>query len=109
MDTTPIPISFTRRDKKFYLYPTTDGVKNWNGSSFKAFSSTDLVSWKDEGVILDLGPDVSWAHHRAWAPCMAEKKTPQGWRYYYYYCAEGKIGVATSENPTGPFQDSGRP
>ncbi len=102
-------IIYSERDKKFYLYPTTDGVKDWNGSSFKAFSSTDLVSWKDEGVILDLGTDVSWAHHRAWAPCMAEKMTPQGWRYYYYYCAEGKIGVATSENPTGPFKDSGRP
>lgn len=102
-------IIYSERDKKFYLYPTTDGVKDWNGSSFHAFSSTDLVSWKDEGVILDLGTDVSWADHRAWAPCMAEKKTPQGWRYYYYYCAEGKIGVATGANPTGPFQDSGRP
>ena len=39
----------------FYLYPTTDGFEGWSGTQFKAYSSTDLVHWKDHGVILDLG------------------------------------------------------
>jgi hypothetical protein len=28
--------------------------------------------------------------------------------YYYYFTASGKIGVALSESPTGPFVDSGK-
>ena len=102
-------ILYSRKNKRFYLYPTTDGVTDWNGSVFRAFSSGNLVDWKDEGVILDLGPDVSWADRRAWAPCAIEKQTSAGYRYYYYFCAEQKIGVAVASDPAGPFKDSGRP
>lgn len=90
----------------FYLYPTTDGVKDWGATSFRAWSSRDLVRWKDEGVILDLPRDLVWAKSKAWAPAMATK---QG-RYYFYYCAEQNIGVAVADRPTGPFKDPlGRP
>ncbi|SNX56066.1 glycosyl hydrolase family 43 [Streptomyces sp. TLI_55] len=90
----------------FYLYPTTDGFEGWSGTQFKAYSSTDLVHWKDHGVILDLGPDVSWADSRAWAPTIAEKDG----KYYFYFCADANIGVAVSDSPTGPFKDAlGRP
>ncbi len=102
-------IIYSHKNKRFYLYPTTDGVTEWNGSTFSAFSSENLVDWKDEGVILDLGPDVSWANRRAWAPCIIEKKTSAGYRYYYYFTAEQKIGVAVASDPAGPFKDSGRP
>jgi len=102
-------IIYSIKNKRFYLYPTTDGVTDWNGSVFHAFSSENLVDWKDEGVILDLGPDVSWADRRAWAPCIIEKQTSAGYRYYYYFCAEQKIGVAVASDPAGPFKDSGRP
>jgi beta-xylosidase len=85
----------------FYIYPTTDGFPGWSGTQFKAYSSTDLVHWKDHGVILDLGPDVSWADSRAWAPTMAEKNG----KYYFYYSADANIGVAVSDSPTGPFKD----
>jgi beta-xylosidase len=61
------------------------------------------VTWNDEGVILDLGPDVSWADARAWAPAIAERDG----RYYFYFCAEATIGVAVADSPTGPFTDSG--
>ncbi|MFI9833338.1 family 43 glycosylhydrolase [Streptomyces sp. NPDC051913] len=86
----------------FYLYPTTDGFDGWSGTQFKAYSSTDLVHWKDHGVILDLGPDVSWADSRAWAPTIAEKDG----KYYFYFCADANIGVAVSDSPTGPFKDA---
>jgi beta-xylosidase len=85
----------------FYLYPTTDGFPGWSGTQFKAYSSTDLVHWKDHGVILDLGPDVSWADSRAWAPTIAEKNG----KYYFYFSADANIGVAVSDSPTGPFKD----
>ncbi|GAP47506.1 family 43 glycosylhydrolase, partial [Streptomyces azureus] len=90
----------------FYIYPTTDGFEGWSGTRFKAYSSTDLVHWKDHGVILDLGPDVSWADSRAWAPAMTEKDG----KYYFYFCADANIGVAVSDSPTGPFKDAlGKP
>ncbi|MFE9443539.1 family 43 glycosylhydrolase [Streptomyces sp. NPDC006602] len=90
----------------FYLYPTTDGFEGWSGTQFKAYSSTDLVHWQDHGVILDLGPDVSWADSRAWAPTIAEKDG----KYYFYFCADANIGVAVSDSPTGPFKDAlGKP
>ncbi|GAA3803811.1 family 43 glycosylhydrolase [Streptomyces phyllanthi] len=85
----------------FYMYPTTDGFPGWSGTQFKAYSSKDLVHWKDHGVILDLGPDISWADSRAWAPTMAEKDG----KYYFYYSADANIGVAVSDSPTGPFKD----
>ena len=44
-------------DGKFWIYPTTDGFSGWSGNYFHAFSSTDLVNWTDEGVILDVNKD----------------------------------------------------
>ncbi|MDQ0835703.1 GH43 family beta-xylosidase [Streptomyces achromogenes] len=90
----------------YYIYPTTDGFANWSGTQFKAYSSKDLVHWTDHGVILDLGPDVSWADNKAWAPTIEEKNG----KYYFYFCANGNIGVAVSDSPTGPFKDAlGKP
>jgi len=102
-------IIYSEAKGKFYLYPTSDGFDGWSGTSFKTFSSSDLVNWKDEGVILDLPKDVSWGKRNAWAPTMAEKKINGKYTYFYYFCAAQKIGVAVSDSPTGPFKDSGAP
>lgn len=104
-------------DGKYYIYPTTDGTSGWVGTHFKAFSSTDLLHWTDEGTILDFS-DVEWTGgRRAWAPTICE----YGGKYYYYYSgteynyyetgSDGgrAIGVAVSDNPNGPFEDIGRP
>lgn len=102
-------IIYSQRDKKYYLYPTSDGFLEWSGHYFKTFSSENLVNWKDEGVILDLAKDVPWAREKAWAPCIIEKEKDGEYKYYYYYTGAGKIGVAVSDEPTGPFVDSGKP
>jgi arabinoxylan arabinofuranohydrolase len=102
-------ILYAEKTGKFYLYPTSDGFTGWSGTYFKTFSSPDLVNWHDEGVILDLTKDVSWAKKSAWAPCIIEQKTATGYRYAYYFCAGAKIGVALSDSPTGPFKDTGQP
>ncbi|MEV0904970.1 family 43 glycosylhydrolase [Streptomyces hokutonensis] len=88
-------------DGQYWIYPTSDGYANWGGTSFKAYSSRDLVHWQDHGVILDLGPDVSWADKNAWAPAVAERDG----KYYFYFCAEQQIGVAVADSPAGPFKD----
>ncbi|WP_433789262.1 family 43 glycosylhydrolase [Actinoplanes sp. CA-252034] len=98
---------------RYYLYPTTDGYAGWGGTYYKAFSSTDLVNWTDHGVILDHGPDVSWADDSAWAPGVATRNG----KYYLYFSgglATGntakQLGVAVADSPTGPFRDAlGRP
>jgi large repetitive protein len=91
---------------RYYIYPTTDGIAGWASTKFKAFSSTDLINWTDHGTILDLGPGISWADSRAWAPTITLKDGI----YYFYFSADTNIGVATSSSPTGPFKDAlGKP
>ena len=102
-------ILYAEKTKRFYSYPTSDGFTGWSGNYFKAFSSSDLVHWKDEGVLLDLPKQVSWAHRNAWAPCIVEKKIRNSYKYYYYFTAAQKIGVAVADDPAGPFTDTGKP
>jgi len=101
-------ILYSNKTKKYYIYPTSDGFNDWSGNYFKTFSSDNLIDWKDEGIILDLPKDVSWANRNAWAPCIVEKKIKGKYQYFYYFTAAQKIGVAVSDNPTGPFKDSGK-
>nr|WP_185155011.1 family 43 glycosylhydrolase [Dysgonomonas sp. HDW5B] len=101
-------ILYSEKTKKYYIYPTSDGFTGWSGYYFKTFSSDNLKDWKDEDVILDLKKDVSWADRNAWAPCIIEKKVKGKYKYYYYFSAAQKIGVAVADNPTGPFVDSGK-
>lgn len=101
-------IIYSEKNKKFYLYPTSDGFNNWSGTYFETFSSDDLVHWKNEGTILDLHQDVSWADRNAWAPTAIEKKIGDAYKYFYYFTAAQKVGVAVADDPAGPFKDSGK-
>jgi hypothetical protein len=108
-------ILYAEKTGKYYIYPTSDGFYNWGGYYFKTFSSENLVDWKDEGIILNLREDVSWANNNAWAPCIIEKKINKEYKYFFYFCGRNKdtkdqnIGVAVADNPQGPYVDSGRP
>lgn len=85
----------------YYVYPTSD-KPNWNTTDFSVWSSKNLVDWKKEGMILDVTKDLKWADLQAWAPDCVERNGT----YYFYFCARGKIGVATAKSPTGPFVDA---
>lgn len=102
-------VLYSEKTGKYYIYPTSDGFHNWGGYYFKTFSSENLVDWQDEGIILNLREDVSWADHNAWAPCIIEKKIAGEYKYFFYFCGRQKIGVAVADNPEGPFVDSGEP
>ena len=102
-------ILYSEKTGKYYIYPTSDGFMNWSGTYFKVFSSDNLVDWTDEGVILDLKTDVSWTDRNAWAPCIIEKKIDGEYKYFYYFTAAQRIGLAVADDPTGPFVDSGQP
>ena len=107
-------VLYSHQTGRFYIYSTTDGAPGWGGYYFTVFSSKDLTDWRHEGIMLDLGTSqVPWATGNAWAPCIIERKTPAGWRYYFYYSGHDRernrksIGVAVAEHPTGPFVDQG--
>ncbi|MCW1922474.1 family 43 glycosylhydrolase [Luteolibacter arcticus] len=99
--------------KTYWLYPTEASSRD---PVFAAYRSTDLRSWKREGVILELDK-VPWVKadgapwHGAWAPALAEKKG----KFYFYYSVgpqnptPSRIGVAVGKSPSGPFTDSGKP
>ena len=102
-------ILYSQKTHKFYIYPTSDGFTNWQGDNFHCFSSADMTHWTDEGVILNLKTDVAWADSRAWAPCIEEKLVNGKYKYFFYFTAETKIGVAVADDPTGPFREIGAP
>ncbi len=108
-------ILYAEQTGRYYLYPTTDGEVGWNNHDFRVYSSDDLRTWTDEGVMFDLRTDCSWADSKGWAPCIIERKYvgkrgKTSYKYFYYFVAEGKIGVAVADRPTGPFRDAlGRP
>ncbi len=111
-------------DGKFWIYPTTDGYPGWSGTKFHVFSSIDMVSWEDEGIILELANDAPGLNEKgvqiaaspwavdgsAWAPTIEKKND----KYYFYYCGkksggESAIGVAVADKPAGPYTDMGEP
>lgn len=104
-------ILYSEQTGKYYIYSTTDGYPGWGGWTFSVFSSCDLKTWSDEGVILDVKSEaVPWANGNAWAPCIIERKMSNGlFKYYFYFSANNpiskrkEISVAISDHPTGPF------
>ena len=107
-------IMYSEQTGKYYLYPTTDGCEGWKNHDSHVFSSKNMKKWKKEGTVLDLRTDVSWADEKLWAPCIIERKYGSGknvsYKYFYYFVANGNIGVATASHPAGPFKDAlGKP
>jgi beta-xylosidase len=108
-ETVPAPIipglnadpSLRRFGNTYYLYPTTD-LPKWSSSSFSVWTSPDLKTWSPAGVALDLPASLSWARTQAWTPDCVERDG----NYYFYFCAETKIGVAKASRPEGPFRDA---
>lgn len=93
---------------------TASGEGYWM-PNWRCYSSTDMVNWKYESVMME-NKAVSWAanDHEAWAAQVIKYKD----KYYFYYCTEGNrnvtgggkcIGVAVSDTPEGPFVDIGKP
>lgn len=85
---------------KYYCYPTSAE------QGFKAWSSDDLVQWKEVGFVYEKN-ERSWGFRQFWAPEVVER----GGKFYMYYTARWKdkdslrIGVAVAEQPEGPFVD----
>ncbi len=82
---------------RYYIYATEAGKTE---PGFALWSSPDLRSWSSEGMIYRFA-ESRWARGRDWAPCIAERNG----RYYFYFSADDRIGVAVGDSPAGPFHD----
>ena len=107
---------------KIYMYPSHDipsVITHHDGSAwfsmpdYHVFSSEDLASWTDHGVILRQ-EDVPWGKPDAyamWAPDCVQKDG----KYYFYFPDAPVagwgfgIGVAVADNPEGPFTPQQKP
>jgi beta-xylosidase len=99
---------------KYYMYGTGGGAVN----GFAAYSSTDLVNWKNEGQVYYASNKNGWSDSTAafdgayWAPEVYQRNG----KFYMFYSAQWnnnptkelenfRIGVAVADQPTGPFID----
>ncbi len=99
---------------KLYVYPSHDIIspvepeRKWFCmADYHVYSTTDLCTYQDLGVILDQ-KDVPWGNpesYSMWAPDCIEKDG----KYYFFFPANVKdgrgfgVGVAVADKPEGPF------
>jgi arabinan endo-1,5-alpha-L-arabinosidase len=108
----PDPSIIRAADGNFYIY-TTQSIYSAGVLNLPILKSADLVHWKLAGQVFRDIPRwvVGGPGGDMWAP---HGLLYRG-KYYVYYAAREygtgimAIGVATSDNPTGPFKDLGRP
>lgn len=104
------PAALVYKDK-VYLYAGHDEAPNdfnfYKMNEWLVYSSSDMVNWQEHPVPLKV-TDFAWAKSDAWAAQVIERNG----KFYWYVTVEhgtipGKsIGVAVSDNPTGPFKDA---
>ena len=101
---------------KIYMFPShdippviirPDGTKWFSMEDYHVFSSEDLTTWTDHGMIVHQ-KDVPWGNPTAysmWAPDCIEKDG----KYYFYFPNAQKnggfaVGVAVADKPEGPYE-----
>lgn len=101
-------------NNRVYVYPSHDipapegQRQDWFCmADYHVFSSDNLTEWKDHGVIVTQN-NVPWVKpdsYSMWAPdCVCKDG-----KYYFFFPSSPKsgrgfaIGVATADNPEGPF------
>ena len=93
--------------QRYWVYPTYSAPFS-EQLHFDAFSSPDLVNWTKHPNVLT-AVNVPWARYAMWAPAVIQKDG----KYYFFFSANdvhkgeiGGIGVATADQPDGPFKDA---
>ena len=101
------PSAIVVPDGRLFLFPTTDN-RDWEKQfGWSCYSSSDLVDWKNHGVIFS-DKESGWGKNRAWAPDITHRDAKF---YLYYYFNNGKgapvkgVGVAVADQPEGPYKE----
>lgn len=102
------PYILLASDGRYYMYGTGAGAID----GFCAYSSDDLVSWKEEGQVYRGNISGSWTVANFWAPEVYERNG----KFYMFFSADWnvnptnelenfRIGIAVADKPTGPFKE----
>lgn len=98
---------YVGHDEYYAGQDTASGGKEFNITEWLCYSTDDMKTWTDHGVVLK-PTDFVWGEGEAWASQVIEKDG----KFYYYTTAQGTqpvygkaVGVAVSDSPTGPFVD----
>lgn len=92
-------------DGRLHLYGSYDipGDDFYCSTTYHAFSTDDLLNWRDHGQSFSLADSHIDACGKLFAPDCMEKES----RYYLTYCGPGgKEGIAIAKTPEGPFTDA---
>ncbi|MCI6503624.1 MAG: family 43 glycosylhydrolase [Prevotella sp.] len=87
-----------------WLYPShdRDDAASFSMEDYHVYSTTDMKTWRDHGVIFNPLRQTTWAKGEAWAPDCIYRNG----KYYLYYPTDKRhIGVAVGDTPYGPFRD----
>lgn len=88
---------------RYYLYGTAYGTNDGfgNGNRYRVYSSRDLAKWTLEGDLLKAAPPgVYYSPYVVFNPNTHKYVL---WYNWYPKLWDGKLGVAVSDTPTGPF------
>jgi hypothetical protein len=105
----PSPIVHNGR---VYLYTSHDkrSAHGFDMVDYNCLSSSDLVNWRDEGIVFSLANSSSFAGCGAWAQQVVELKNGT---FVMVFPAmncpnvtDGGIGVASASHPAGPFVEA---
>jgi len=90
-------------DGRYYLYGTAYGrTAGYSiNNRFRVYSSCDLKHWRFEGELLKQPPDG--VYYRPYVVYNSATRKYVLWYNWYPKLWEGHVGVATSDNPAGPF------
>ncbi len=88
---------------RYYLYGTAYGKSAGYGfnNRFRVYSSPDLEHWVFEGELLKTPPDG--VYYRPYVAHNPKTGKYVLWYNWYPKLWEGKVGVAVSDTPVGPF------
>lgn len=88
---------------RYYLYGTAYGKSAGYGfnNRFRVYSSADLEHWTFEGELLKAPPDG--VYYRPYVAYNPKTRKYVLWYNWYPKLWEGKVGVAVSDTPVGPF------
>ena len=92
-----------------YIYPShdRDEAEWWDMEDYYVYSTTDMKTFRDEGLVFEPLKQTTWAKKYCWAPDCIEKN---GKYYFYFPTDQDYIGVAVGNTPVGPFEDAlGKP
>lgn len=74
----------------YYLYPTA------GDAAYTVYTSSNLVDWSEGPVVFKSGEKGTWAPEVFHDGNLG--------KFYLYFTADHKIGIAVSDSPLGPFE-----